>query len=69
MMQIMMQIIGPYFVIYTFEGLLNPDLYGLAHVAGWEPCKLHALAHVAWVGSVLYRSRTTSHNGRLGCAS
>ena len=42
------------------------DLYDLAHVSGWEPQKLHDLGHVSWVGSVLYRSCTTYHNGRLG---
>ena len=41
------------------------DLYDLAHVAGWEPYNLHDLGHVSWVGSVLYRSCTTSHIGRL----
>ena len=30
------------------------DLYDLAHVAGWEPYNLHDLAHLSWVGSVLY---------------
>ena len=30
------------------------DLYDLAHVAGWEPYILHGLAHVSWVGAVLY---------------
>ena len=30
------------------------DLYGLAHVSGWEPYDLHpmCLAHVSWVGSL-----------------
>ena len=42
------------------------DLYDLAHVVGWEPYNLHDLGHVSWVGSVLNRSCTTSHNGRLG---
>ena len=44
------------------------DLYDLAHVAGWEPHNLHALlnGHVYWVGSVLYRSCTTCHDGRIG---
>ena len=28
-------------------------LYGLAHVAGWEPYDLHDLAHASGVGSVL----------------
>ena len=41
------------------------DLYDIAHVAGWEPYNLHdqLIAHVSLVGSVLYRSCTTSHNG------
>ena len=42
------------------------DLYDLAHVAGLEPYNLHDLAQVSWVGYVLHRSCTTSHNGRLG---
>ena len=41
-------------------------LYDLVHVAGWEPCILHDLAHVSWVGSVLYRSCTTLTTGRWG---
>ena len=40
------------------------DLYDLAHAAGWEPYSLHYLARVSWVGSVLYRSCTTSHSGK-----
>ena len=28
------------------------DLYDLAHVAGWEPCNLHDLGLVSWVGPV-----------------
>ena len=44
-------------------------MWDLAHVAGWEPCNLHGLAHVSWVGSVLpYRSCKASHKGRLGSA-
>ena len=45
------------------------DLYGLAHVAGWEPCNLRSLfiGHVSWVGYVLYRcSRAIFGNGLLG---
>ena len=42
------------------------DLYDLAHVAGLEPYNLHGLGHASWVGSVLYRSCTTFHNGRIG---
>ena len=42
------------------------DLYDLARVAGWEPYYLHDPGHVSWVGSVLNRSCTTYHNGRLG---
>ena len=41
------------------------DLHDLAHVAGWEPYNLHGLGRVSCVGSVLYRSCTTVHNGRL----
>ena len=42
------------------------DLYDVAHVVGWELYNLHDLGHVSWVGSALYRSCTTPHNGRLG---
>ena len=42
------------------------DLYGLAHVAGWEPYNLPNLGDVSWAGYVLYRSCTTNQNGRLG---
>ena len=28
------------------DGLLIYDLYGLAHVAMWEPCNLHDLGNV-----------------------
>ena len=42
------------------------DLYDLAPVGGWKPYKPHDLAHISCVGSVLYRSCTTSHSGRLG---
>ena len=42
------------------------DLYDTAHVAGWEPYYPHDLAHVSWVGSVLHRYSTASHNGGLG---
>ena len=44
-----------------------PDLYDLAHVSPWEPYNLHDLGKVFWIGSVPYRSCTTSHNGWLGC--
>ena len=40
--------------------------YDLDHVAGWESYNLEDLAHVSRVGSVLYRSCTSSHDGRLG---
>ena len=44
------------------------DLYDLAHVVGRKQYSfnLHDLGQVSWVGSVLHRSCTTSHNGRLG---
>lgn len=29
---------------------LSPTLYVLAPVAGWDPCNLHHLAQVSWVG-------------------
>ena len=39
----------------------------VGHVVGWEPCSLHNLGRVSWVGSVLLdRSCTTAHNDRLG---
>ena len=41
------------------------DLYELDHVAVWEPYHLQDLGHVSWVGSVLHRSCTASHTGRL----
>lgn len=45
--------------------------YDLAHFAGQEPYAYSSWANIClrWVGSVLYRSRTTAHNGRLyiGC--
>ena len=41
------------FMIYIFQGRWIPDLYDLAHVAGWESCDLHGTAHVSWVRSVL----------------
>ena len=46
--------------------LSGEDLYGLAHVIGWEPYDLHDLMHVSWVGSVLFicRSCAASHSGR-----
>ena len=34
------------------------------NAAGWEPYNMHGLAHVSWVGSVLCRSCTASHNAR-----
>ena len=42
-----------------------------AHVAGWEPSNVHDLllytvAHVPWVGSVLYRPCAVPQGGRLG---
>ena len=40
--------------------------YDLAHVAGWALCDQHDLAYAFWVGSVLHRSCTPHHNGRLG---
>ena len=51
------------------QGGYIPDLCDLlvARVAGWEPYNLHDhLAHVSWVGSVLFRSCTTSQKNRLG---
>ena len=32
---------------------------------GWKPYNLHELAHISWVGSVLYRCWTAHHIGRL----
>ena len=42
------------------------DLYDPADVAGWEPYNLRGLAHVSWVGSVLFRSYTTTNSERQG---
>ena len=50
----------------SFRADRFPDLYDLAHIAGWEPDNLHDLEQVSNVGSVLFRSCTTAHNGRLG---
>ena len=46
---------------------LIADLYDLAHKSVWKPCILNDLlvAHGSWVGSVLNRSCTASHTGRL----
>ena len=33
--------------------------------AGWELQSLHDLGHASWVGPVLYRSCTTSPEGRI----
>ena len=41
------------------QGRYIPDLYHLAHAAGWEPYNLHDLGQVSWVGSVLDRSCNT----------
>ena len=46
-----------------------PDLsvgtrYDVARVARWEPYGLCDVALASWVGSVPYRSCTTSHNDR-----
>ena len=47
-----------------------PCVIYVAHVAGWKQYDLHDLAHsISWVGSVLYRSCTTSHSGRWGTRS
>ena len=41
--------------------------YSLAQIAGWEdPYILQVLPHVSWVGCVICRSCTTSHNGTWG---
>ena len=46
------------------QGRYAPYLYIWLNVAAWEPYNLHYLGRVSWVGSVLYRSCTTSCNGR-----
>ena len=56
-------------IFQTADRFLTCVIYSssvVAHVAGWKPCNPHDLGHISWVGSVLYRSCTTSHNGRLG---
>ena len=40
-------------------------IYSIAHVSGWQPYNLHDLGHISWVGSVLYRSCTTSRRPGL----
>ena len=45
----------------AWRGRLIRDLCDLAHVAEWEPCNLHGLGGVSWVGSVLYRPCATCH--------
>ena len=42
------------------------SVWSSSNVAAWEPYNLQYLAHVSWVGLVLCRSCTTSHNGRWG---
>ena len=44
----------------------TPDLYDVAQVAAWGSYNLRGLGQPSWVGSVLHRSCTTYHNGRLG---
>ena len=46
---------------YVFPISCDPS-----HVAGCEPYNLHHLEHGSFVGSVPYRSCTTSHNSRRG---
>ena len=61
------QITDPHLVIQIFEGKYIPGLYFLAHAAGWQSYNnLYDLAHVSWVGYVLYKPCTASHIGRLG---
>ena len=36
-----------------------------AHVTAQEPYNLHDVGQISWVGSVLYKSCTTSHKCRL----
>ena len=43
-----------------------PDMYDIAHVAGWNPSYLHCVANVSCVGSVLDSCSRTYHNGRVG---
>ena len=55
--------------ISVFQGGYIPlslyDLQGsIDHVARWESCDLHDLAHVSWVGPVLRRSCRKYHNDR-----
>ena len=52
--------------LYAIKQLLSlVALYGLAHVAEWELCDLHDLAHAPGVGSVVHvhRSCTTPLEG------
>ena len=50
----------------SFRADIFPDLYDLAHFDGLELYNLHDLALVSGTGSVLCRSCTTPHNGKLG---
>ena len=58
--------IHSYFMMWIFEGGYIPDLYDLAHAAGWDPCDLHDLGRVSWVRCPLDGSCTASRDGRLG---
>ena len=50
------RITGSHCMLWTFKGNYIPDLYDmydlydLAHVTEWEPCNVHGLARVSWVG-------------------
>ena len=48
------QVIDSHLMIYIFQGRYIPDLYDLAHDAGWEPYNLHDLkSHsLGWVCTV-----------------
>ena len=36
-----LQIVDSYFIIQMFQHRYSPDLYDLAHVAGWDSYRLH----------------------------
>ena len=49
-----------------FQGRQLPDLYHLVRDSGWEPCNLHDLGYVHWVGSALRRSCTNISQRQVG---
>lgn len=44
-----------------------PDLYGLAHATGWEPCNVHDLSQVSRVAYVLQYTHPAQHLTPASC--